>query len=291
MVDAAAILSVLRDGVIRGAVEVLKTRREGAVVTDYKDAKELVTTADRRSDAAILHAFRARFPAIDPEIIFHLEESGFSAAPGSKIAGADPLDGTNAFATGGNLYSVQAHYVEDGIPRVGVVFQPEVYLPLAEDEHCTGRLAYAVKGGGAFLQRSVFRGDTFEFSQPRPLHYRPTPPTRTYAACVPISTKMTDDERERATRVHRSGIIAASTGTGGAGGNVMMILLGGQHVYANFGAGDDLDLIPPQVIAEEAGFTVWGIHRTPPVWRTRKQPFVVAPSPEIAEAFLRAAGV
>jgi hypothetical protein len=41
------------------------------------------------------------------------------------------------------------------------------------------------------------------------------------------------------------------TGTGGAGGNVMMATLGGQHVYAN-GAGDDLDLIPPQVIAEEA---------------------------------------
>jgi hypothetical protein len=91
--------------------------------------------------------------------------------------------------------------------------------------------------------------------------------------------------------VHRSGIIAAQTGTGGAGGNVMMIILGGQHVYANFGAGDDLDLIPPQVIATEVGLTVWGMDRKEPVWRTRKQPFVVAPSPEIADVFLRAAGI
>ena len=69
----------------------------------------------------------------------------------------------------------------------------------------------------------------------------------------------------------------------------MMVLFGGQHVYANFGAGEDLDLIPPQVIAIEAGLTVWGVDRKPPVWHVRKQPFVIAPNEEIAERFLRAA--
>ena len=88
-----------------------------------------------------------------------------------------------------------------------------------------------------------------------------------------------------------SGLIAASTGVGGAGGNVMITVFGGQHVYANFGAGEDLDLIPPQVIAEEAGLTVWGFNRRSPVWQVRKQPFIVASSPEIAEQFLQAAGI
>lgn len=60
--------------------------------------------------------------------------------------------------------------------------------------------------------------------------------------------------------------------------------------YENFGAGEDLDLIPPQVIAEEAGLTVWGTDRKPPVWKIRKQPMVVAPSGEITERFLAAAG-
>ena len=69
-----------------------------------------------------------------------------------------------------------------------------------------------------------------------------------------------------------------------------MTIFGGQHVYANFGAGEDLDLIPPQVNAEEAGMTVWGVDRRPPIWRVRKQPVVVAPSPEIAERFLETAG-
>jgi hypothetical protein len=69
-----------------------------------------------------------------------------------------------------------------------------------------------------------------------------------------------------------------------------MTIFGGQQVYANLGAGLDLDLMPPQVIAEEAGMTVWGIDRAAPVWHERKQPFVVAPSPAIAELFLSTAG-
>jgi 3'-phosphoadenosine 5'-phosphosulfate (PAPS) 3'-phosphatase len=285
------ILSVLTNAVTSGALEVLSTRQNGAVVASYKDARELVTTADQRSDAVILSIFHERLTKIDPAIVFQLEESGFSGVAAGKIAGADPLDGTNHFAAGGNLYSVQAHYVEDGVPLIGIVFQPEVYLPLSESENCIGRLAYAVRGGGAFVRRSVFRGHDFEWTDVRQLTRTLFPQTRTYAACVPLSTKMTIEERDRASQVHRSGLIAASTGTGGAGGNVMMVILGGQHVYANFGAGDDLDLIPPQVIALEAGVTVWGMDRKPPVWNVKKQPFVAASTPEIAEEFLRAAGL
>jgi 3'-phosphoadenosine 5'-phosphosulfate (PAPS) 3'-phosphatase len=283
------ILDVLIAAVTLGAVEVLTVKRAGSLVAEYKDARELVTTADQRSDAAILAVFRERLPRIDPTIAFELEESGRFGGSSNKKAGADPLDGTNHFAAGGNLYSVQAHYVEKGIPLVGVVFQPEVYLPLEETVDCVGRLAFAIRGQGAFVRRSLFRGDAFDFAEARRLTRRNLPQTRTYVSCVPFSTKMTTAERERTKKVYDSGIMASTTGTGGAGGNVMMTILGGQHVYANFGAGEDLDLIPPQVIAEEAGLTVWGIDRRSPVWKVRKQPFVVAPTPEIAEEFFEAA--
>jgi 3'-phosphoadenosine 5'-phosphosulfate (PAPS) 3'-phosphatase len=283
------VLEVLLDATLAGAAEVLATRKSAATVAEYKDAKELVTTADRRSDAAILAVFRQRFPAIDRSIAFHLEESGTSGT-GPRIAGADPLDGTNHFASGGNLYSVQAHYVEDGRPLVGVVCQPEIHIPLDMDECCMGRLAYAIRGGGAFVRSSGFDGSGFELGEPRGIPRVIAPPVRSYVACVPISSKMSDEDRERAIRVQSSGLIAATVGTGGAGGNVLMTIFGGQHVYANFGGGEDLDLIPPQVIAEEAGMTVWGVDRRPPVWAVKKQPFIVAPSPEIAEMFLKAAG-
>ncbi len=283
-----AILEILIDGCLAGAREVLAVRQSGAVGAAYKDAKELVTEADKRSDAAIRSLFAARLPA---GVSYTLEESGSSGPRGHRWAGADPLDGTNHFACGGHFYSIQAHYVENGIPQAGVVFQPELYLPLAETPHCQGRISFAARAKGAFSQRTEFTGAAFQRSAPRPLRKANQPPTKTYVSCVPLSTKMTPEEKARALRVIDSGILSVTTGLGGAGANVMMAIYGGQQVYANFGAGEDLDLIPPQVIAEEAGMTVWDLHRQSPRWHGKKQPFVVAPDPAIAEAFLRAAAV
>jgi 3'-phosphoadenosine 5'-phosphosulfate (PAPS) 3'-phosphatase len=285
------ILEILIAGVTAGAVQVLSVRGSGEFTGQYKDATELVTEADRRSDAAILSIFQSGFRKLDPTISFRLEESGASGAQGARWVGADPLDGTNHFAAGGVSYSVQAHYVEDGVPLAGVVFQPEVFLPLSESAHCTGRLAYAIRGGGAFVQRTEFTGAGFVCGEARRVRKPALVEVRRFVSCVPLSTKMTPEEWKRAERVLESGIVAVSTGVGGAGGNVMMTIFGGQHVYANLGAGEDLDLIPPQAIALEAGMTVWGVDRTPPIWNVRKQPFIVAPNPQIAERFLQEAGL
>jgi 3'-phosphoadenosine 5'-phosphosulfate (PAPS) 3'-phosphatase len=289
--DLTEIADALVAAVLSGAREILAVRLAGDLDARYKDEKELVTTADQKSDAAILAVFQSRLAPIDPSISFHLEESGMTGTPCGKIAGADPLDGTNHFAAGGTSYSVMAHYVEDGAPLVGIVFQPEVFLPLAETANCLGRLVSAIRGDGAFVRRSEFRGDTFALSEMRRVHKRSLPQRKTFVVCVPFGSKMDAEGRERAARVYTSGIIAATTGVGGAGGNVMLSVFGGQDVYANFGAGEDLDLIPPQVIAHEAGLTVWGVDRVLPVWKVRKQPFIVAPDPEIAERFLQAAGL
>ncbi len=181
--------------------------------------------------------------------------------------------------------------MSDGIPLVGVVFQPEVYLPLAESLHCLGRLAYSIRGQLAHVERTEFTGHDFARGTSRAISKPPLLSTRNFVSCIPVSTKMILRDRQRAQRVIESGLVSASTGVGGAGGNVMLTIFGGQHVYANFGAGEDLDLIPPQVIAEQVGLTVWGIERQPPVWKVRKQPMVVAPSAEIAERFLTVAGL
>jgi 3'-phosphoadenosine 5'-phosphosulfate (PAPS) 3'-phosphatase len=287
------ILDILIEAVTAGTLEVLAVKRAGDVGAHIKHGRELVTEADQRSDAAILKVFTSRFPGVDPAIRFHLEESGLSGdaeAVATKIAGADPLDGTNIFACGSNLYAIQAHYVEDGIPLAGVVFQPEVYLPLDETERCIGRLVTAIRGEGAFTQRSEFTGNGFVFSNRRRLERRPVPDGKAWVACIPYGTKMGEAGREAVRRVQESGVIASTTGAGGAAANVMMVIFGAQHVYGNFGAGDALDLIPPQVIALEAGFTVWNEQRTEPVWHVHKQPFIVAPNAEIADLFLTAAG-
>lgn len=285
------IAAILTEAVLAGAAEVLRVRRGGEIDARYKDATELVTEADHRSDAAILAVLTARFPSIDPTISFELEESGVTGTLGSKRVGADPLDGTTHFAAGGNLYSVMAHYIEDGVPLVGVVFQPELYLPLGVTDAPMGRFASAIRGGGATMCRTEFVDDAFRLGPAQPIVKRASAPRRTYLACVPITAKMGDTERALMRKVHDSGLIAGMTGTGNAGGNVMMTILGGQDVYMNLGAGVDLDLVPPQVIAQEVGLTVWGSDRRPPVWHVRKQPFIVAQDEETAEKFLKAAGL
>ena len=210
---------VLVEAVIAGALEVLTVKRGGALSARIKHGRELVTEADQRSDAAILAVFERRFPGIDPEIRFHLEESGMSGGSGGssgKTAGADPLDGTNIFACGSNLYAIQAHYVADGVPRVGVVFQPEAYLPLEETPRCVGRLVTAVRGGGAFTRRSEYSGAGFGFAEARKLGPRPVPDGKAFVACVPYGTKMEAAGREAVRRVQESGVIASNTGAGGA---------------------------------------------------------------------------
>ena len=201
------------------------------------------------------------------------------------------MDGTSHFASGGHYYSVQAHYVEDGVPLIGVILQPEIFFPLEESQSCVGRLTYAIRGQGAFCQRTEFKEGSFTRGPAQVVVKRKILATLNYAACIPFSTKMTAPERERARRVYEYGPIAVTTGLGGAGSNVLMVVFGGHDVYANFGAGNDLDLIPPQVIAEEVGMTVWGVDRRSPVWNVRKQPFIVAPDEVIANKFFEAAGL
>jgi 3'-phosphoadenosine 5'-phosphosulfate (PAPS) 3'-phosphatase len=282
---------ILLDAVLAGGVEILQIQRRGGAGAQYKDATEVVTEADRAADAAILAIFKERFPAIDPSISFHLEESGVTGTPGRRWAGADPLDGTAHFAAGGNLYSVQAHYIEDGVPLVGVILQPEAYEPIGVGNLASGRVATAVRGQGALFCRADFEGDAFRLSTMRPLIARPFAEMRSLLGCVPMTKKMSPSERALAQKVHDSGILGGMTGTGGAAGNVLMMVFGGQQVYCNFGAGDDLDVAPGQVIAEEAGLTVWGPDRRPPVWHVRKQPVVFAPNEIVAERFLKAAGL
>jgi 3'-phosphoadenosine 5'-phosphosulfate (PAPS) 3'-phosphatase len=285
-----AIRESLIEAVIAGASEVIRTKLAGAVQANYKDSTELVTAADHASDAAMRKVLESRLRAIDPAITLMLEESGGAPVPGPKEVGGDPIDGTNPFACGASTYSIQAHYLEHDVPQIGVIFQPEVFLPLAEELNCVGRLTWAVRGEGVFTRRSMWTGWGFDQSADQPFKRRSYPPTKRFVSCIPVSARMKPEEREQVRRILESDLVSVTTGVGGAGANVMLIVFGGQQVYANFGAGLDLDLIPPQVIAEETGLTVWGTDRKPPRWTTRKQPVLFAPNAGVAERFLAAAG-
>jgi len=109
-----------------GAKE-LAARYRSAGVRDNATSKglprDLVTDADRASEAAILDVIRRERPS-DAIIA---EETAARAAPGGRTWIVDPLDGTVNFAHGIPLFSVSVGLVADGAPVVGVVQAPVLH--------------------------------------------------------------------------------------------------------------------------------------------------------------------
>ncbi len=125
-------------------------REAGALLLDYQrrgfsvatkgNAIDLVTDADRASEALVVAGIRGRFP----EHAILAEEGGVQGGPegdGRPRWIIDPLDGTTNFAHGYPFYCVSI-----GVDVAGTVVAGAVYVP-AFDE-----LFAATAGGGAVLE-------------------------------------------------------------------------------------------------------------------------------------------
>jgi myo-inositol-1(or 4)-monophosphatase len=95
---------------------------------DYKSAKDVVTEADHLSEALILDAIRARYPAdaiLAEETGEHRAKAGEAPTSGrGRVWIVDPLDGTVNYANGLPVFCVSIGLVVDGVPAVGVIVDP-----------------------------------------------------------------------------------------------------------------------------------------------------------------------
>lgn len=108
-------------------------------IEDKGRSGDLVTEADKKSEALILDILRRHFP--DHAIL--AEESGISGDREREYCWAiDPLDGTTNFAHGYPVACVSAGLFIGGIPMLGVIYNPF---------RC--ELFRAAKGLGATLNR------------------------------------------------------------------------------------------------------------------------------------------
>ena len=116
---------------------VLRERWGGARTIEYKGGIDLVTDADRASEAELLGFLRGRFPSA----AVLAEESG---ASGAATAGlrfiVDPLDGTTNYAHGVPHFAVNVAAADAGGIAAGAT-----YDPLRDELFVAGR------GEGAFL--------------------------------------------------------------------------------------------------------------------------------------------
>ncbi len=126
----------------REAGALLMTHFRRRVEIEYKGDVDLVTIADRESEALITSRIRARWPGHDI-----MAEEGTRTATGSDYLWyIDPLDGTTNFAHTFPVFCVSLALQYRGQCIAGVLYDP------TRDE-----LFAAEKGGGAFLnQRRIY---------------------------------------------------------------------------------------------------------------------------------------
>ena len=108
-------------------------RRAGLEVHE-KAENDLVSVADRESEAVILEIVRQRFPAHG----ILSEEDGASGEGRELVWVVDPLDGTTNFVHGLPVFCISIALCRHGVPIAGVV-----YDPVGEN------LFTAMKGSGA----------------------------------------------------------------------------------------------------------------------------------------------
>lgn len=115
-------------------------------------AGDLVTEADKKSETEILKILRSRVP--NHAIL--AEESGAQGVADSEYLWAiDPLDGTTNYAHGYPIAAVSIGLLIEGIPQVGVVYNP-----------FKNELFRAAKGSGATLNyRPIGVSQTTELSK------------------------------------------------------------------------------------------------------------------------------
>ena len=110
------------------AGRILMDRYERLERIDYKSARDVVTEADHESEALILAAIRARFPAdaiLAEETGEHRAVAGEAPTSGrGRVWIVDPLDGTVNYANGLPVFCVSIGLVTDGVPAVAVIHDP-----------------------------------------------------------------------------------------------------------------------------------------------------------------------
>lgn len=113
---------------------VLRARQEQERSVQSKGHADVVTDADKASEALILAAIREQFP--DHSVL--AEESGQAVGTGEYQWLIDPLDGTLNYLHGLPIFCVSLALLRGGEPLVGVVYDP-----------MRGELFAAERGGGA----------------------------------------------------------------------------------------------------------------------------------------------
>jgi myo-inositol-1(or 4)-monophosphatase len=124
-------------GAAREAAMVLREYAQRPLEISEKGRRaDIVTAADRASEATIVEILRGAFP----EATILAEESGASSGSSDERWIVDPLDGTTNYAHGYPLYCISIAYERAGELIAGVVYAPAIDECYAAERRSGARL-------------------------------------------------------------------------------------------------------------------------------------------------------
>ena len=144
MIDYGLLIDDIAEAAREAGEAILEVVRRGFEVESKQDSSP-VTEADRAAELIILSALARSAPGV-PVIAEEEVAAGRIPAHDDIYFLVDPLDGTKEFVRGGDDYTVNIGLIEQGMPRLGVVFAP-----------ATGRLYAGIVGTGAWCDEGAVR--------------------------------------------------------------------------------------------------------------------------------------
>lgn len=130
---------------VHEAGTLLMEKFESGIRVEFKGKFDLVTEADRQSEALIVTRIREQFP--DHDIL--AEEADYGCLGSAYRWIIDPLDGTTNYAHGFPWFAVSVALEINGRLELGAVYNPYV-----------GELFFAERGAGAFLNERPLQVST-----------------------------------------------------------------------------------------------------------------------------------
>jgi 3'(2'), 5'-bisphosphate nucleotidase len=213
-----------------------------AVFEAIPDARaDISTDADVQSQEIILAHLHVLFPADGLCAEERTPTLQASPAGGARLWIVDPIDGTRGFAQKNGEFSVMIALVEGGQVVVGVVQEP-----------ATGRLTYAVRGGGCWARD----GDS---ADARPCRVSAT--TSLEEAVLAQSRSRHPGVPSRQARALRPARVDEMHS---AGVKLVRVARGEADLYVNhYPNFHDWDIAAGHLLVEEAGGTVTGLAGQP----------------------------
>ena len=224
------------------AGSILMKHYRQSVDIDWKAPGDPVTAADREASELIVTNLAREFP--EHAILSEEEPDNLARLSHSHVWMIDPMDGTREFIEHRGEFAVQIGLVVEGMPVLGVVYQPTENM-----------LYYATQGEGAFLE-----------SKAATVRLQVSPEG---TASLMTIAESRSHRSARVQAIRRRLRIRNIIMTGSVGLKVGAVCEGRAHLYIHTGNRTNLwDTCGPEAILREAGGRMTDVSNRPLQYNT-----------------------